>query len=82
MAENQLYVVATPIGNLADISERAQQVFDAVDVIAAEDTRHTKRLLNHLGITKQLIAVHDHNESQAATVLIDQIGRASCRERV
>jgi len=75
MAENQLYVVATPIGNLADISERAHQVFEAVDIIAAEDTRHTKRLLNHLGINKQLIAVHDHNESQAAAVLIDRLGQ-------
>lgn len=73
MAENQLYVVATPIGNLADISERAQQVFDVVDVIAAEDTRHTKRLLNHLGLSKQLIAVHDHNESQAASALIERL---------
>ncbi len=70
MAENQLYVVATPIGNLADISQRAQQVFDAVDIIAAEDTRHTKRLLNHLGIQKTLVAVHDHNESQAAGLLL------------
>jgi len=75
MAENQLYVVATPIGNLADISERAQQVFEAVDVIAAEDTRHTKRLLNHLGVSKQLIAVHDHNESQAAASLIERLGQ-------
>ena len=75
MHQNQLYVVATPIGNLADISERAHQVFEAVDIIAAEDTRHTKRLLNHLGINKQLIAVHDHNESQAAAVLIDRLGQ-------
>jgi len=75
MAENQLYVVATPIGNLADISARAQQVFEAVDVIAAEDTRHTKRLLNHLGVSKPLLAVHDHNEQQAAQVLLDRLSQ-------
>ncbi|NVK38681.1 MAG: rRNA (cytidine-2'-O-)-methyltransferase, partial [Gammaproteobacteria bacterium] len=65
MAENQLYVVATPIGNLADITLRAQQVLEMVDIIAAEDTRHTKKLLNHLGIQKPLMATHDHNEAQA-----------------
>lgn len=73
MAENQLYVVATPIGNLADITVRAQQVLEMVDIIAAEDTRHTKKLLNHLGIQKPLIATHDHNEAQAAQQIIEKL---------
>ncbi len=73
MAENQLYVVATPIGNLADITTRAQQVLEMVDIIAAEDTRHTKRLLNHLGFTKPLMAVHDHNEGYAAKSILEKL---------
>ena len=73
MAENQLYVVATPIGNLADITLRAQQVLESVDIIAAEDTRHTKKLLNHLGIQKPLMATHDHNEAQAAQHIIEKL---------
>lgn len=74
MAENQLYVVATPIGNLADITSRAIEVLTSVDIIAAEDTRHTKRLLNHLGIQKPLMAAHDHNESQAAGQILNKLG--------
>lgn len=74
MAENQLYVVATPIGNLADITSRAIEVLTSVDIIAAEDTRHTKRLLNHLGIHKPLMAAHDHNESQAAGQILNKLG--------
>lgn len=73
MAENQLYVVATPIGNLADITLRAQQVLEMVDIIAAEDTRHTKKLLNHLGIQKPLMATHDHNEAQAAAQILEKL---------
>lgn len=75
MAENQLYVVATPIGNLADITTRAQQVLEMVDIIAAEDTRHTKRLLNHLGIQKPLLAAHDHNEAYAAEQIIEKLAQ-------
>lgn len=60
--EGVLYVVATPIGNLDDLSERALQILTKVDLIAAEDTRHTGRLLQHLGLSKQMMALHDHNE--------------------
>ncbi|MEY8205512.1 MAG: 16S rRNA (cytidine(1402)-2'-O)-methyltransferase [Bermanella sp.] len=73
MHENQLYVVATPIGNLADITTRAHQVLAMVDTIAAEDTRHTKRLLNHLGFSKPLMAVHDHNEAHAAAAILTKL---------
>ena len=59
-----LYVVATPIGNLGDMTDRARQVLAQVDLIAAEDTRHTRRLLTHFGIKAQLYPYHDHNEAQ------------------
>jgi 16S rRNA (cytidine1402-2'-O)-methyltransferase len=59
-----LYVVATPIGNLADISQRAIDTLKAVSTILVEDTRHSKRLLNHYGISTRLKACHDHNESE------------------
>ncbi len=61
-----LYVVATPIGNLGDLSARALETLRAADVIAAEDTRNTQALLAHFGIKARLIAVHDHNERDAA----------------
>lgn len=66
-----LYVVATPIGNLADIAQRALDVLRAVDVIACEDTRHTRWLLDHYGIDKKLVALHEHNEQAAGQLLID-----------
>ncbi|HFD33121.1 MAG TPA: 16S rRNA (cytidine(1402)-2'-O)-methyltransferase [Gammaproteobacteria bacterium] len=59
-----LYIVATPIGNLADITQRARETLSLVDRICAEDTRNTRKLLNHLGIKKNLIALHEHNEQQ------------------
>ena len=58
-----LYIVATPIGNLADISKRALDVLGSVDIILAEDTRHSKRLLNHYGISTRLKSCHEHNEA-------------------
>jgi 16S rRNA (cytidine1402-2'-O)-methyltransferase len=67
-----LYAVATPIGNLQDITLRALDVFKHVDVIAAEDTRVTSRLLNHYGITsRKLIALHEHNEQRTAPHVIE-----------
>ena len=65
-----LYVVATPIGNLGDITLRAIEMLKMVDAIAAEDTRHTSGLLSHFGISKKLIAVHEHNEQQSAEKLV------------
>ena len=68
-----LYLVATPIGNLADITHRALQVLSDVDLIACEDTRHTHKLLNHYGINTKTISYHEHNEQQRATELIDRL---------
>lgn len=63
-------MVATPIGNLGDITLRALEILKSVDAIAAEDTRHTSGLLGHFGISKKLIAVHQHNEQQSAEALL------------
>ncbi|MFN5542061.1 MAG: 16S rRNA (cytidine(1402)-2'-O)-methyltransferase [Betaproteobacteria bacterium] len=71
--EPALYVVATPIGNLADISERALDVLKRVDVVAAEDTRNTQSLLMQYGVKARLIAVHDHNETHAADGVVKLI---------
>ncbi len=70
---SELYVVATPIGNLSDISARAVEVLKQVDLIACEDTRHSSRLLNHLNIQKPLLSYHDHNESQQTQNLIGKL---------
>lgn len=67
-----LYVVATPIGNLADISQRAINTLTQVSCIAAEDTRHSGKLLQHLGISNRLLALHDHNEKQRAASIIEK----------
>ena len=69
----KLYIVATPIGNLADISFRAIEVLKAVAMIAAEDTRHVKMLLQHYGITNKLVSLHQHNEDKASGVLLEKL---------
>jgi 16S rRNA (cytidine1402-2'-O)-methyltransferase len=66
-----LYVVATPLGNLQDLSPRARAVLAAVDVVAAEDTRHSQHLFAAFGIAARLVAVHQHNEQQAAGRIVD-----------
>ncbi len=65
-----LYVVATPIGNLGDMSARAQQILRAVDLIAAEDTRHSRTLLQHFGIHTPLVSLHEHNEAARVPQLL------------
>jgi len=62
-SDASLYIVATPIGNLGDISQRALDILSRVDIILAEDTRHSKRLLNHYGISTKLKSCHEHNEA-------------------
>ena len=69
----KLYVVATPIGNLADISYRAVEVLKQVDLIAAEDTRHVLMLLQHYGITNKLVSLHQHNEDRYSAVLLEKM---------
>ncbi|PJG86557.1 16S rRNA (cytidine(1402)-2'-O)-methyltransferase [Conservatibacter flavescens] len=68
-----LYIVATPIGNLQDITQRALDTFQSVDLIAAEDTRHSGLLLSHYGIKKPFFALHDHNEQQKADLLVEKL---------
>ncbi|MBC7192253.1 16S rRNA (cytidine(1402)-2'-O)-methyltransferase [Marinobacter sp.] len=70
-----LFVVATPIGNLEDLSARARSVLGAVDRILAEDTRHSGRLLQHLGISKPMISLHDHNERDRLERVLDLLGQ-------
>jgi 16S rRNA (cytidine1402-2'-O)-methyltransferase len=69
-----LYVVATPIGNLGDVTQRALEVLRAVHVVAAEDTRVTRVLLAHFGISAGLLSVHEHNEARAAEKIVSLIG--------
>ncbi len=68
-----LYVVATPIGNLGDLSSRAQGILASVDTIAAEDTRHTARLLSHFGIKRPLLACHDYNERERSEQIVNRL---------
>lgn len=69
----KLYIVATPIGNISDITYRAIETLQQVDLIAAEDTRHSGKLLSHYQIKKPLFPLHDHNERQRGKVLIEKI---------
>jgi len=73
MNDGTLYVVATPIGNLADISQRAAEVLAKVNLIAAEDTRVTNKLLQHLGITGRMMSLHEHNELKRSEQLLSHL---------
>lgn len=68
-----LFVVATPIGNLADISARATEVLGAVDAVVAEDTRHTGRLLKHLQVSKPMVSLHEANEGRRVPGLLERL---------
>ena len=71
--QGKLYIVATPLGNLEDITLRALKILKEVDIIAAEDTRQTLKLLNHYGITKHLISYHRHNEEIKSKLIIEKL---------
>lgn len=73
ISASTLYIVPTPIGNLGDITQRALAVLGSVDLIAAEDTRHTGLLLQHFAINARLFALHDHNEQQKAEQLLAKL---------
>lgn len=75
LTPSTLYLVATPIGNLEDITLRAIRVLRECDVIAAEDTRHTGILLKHLGIQKPMISYHAHNEARRTREIVERLGR-------
>ncbi len=77
IAGQTLYVVATPLGNLGDITHRAVAVLAAADVIAAEDTRHSRRLLQHYGITTPCVALHEHNEAREAARLVARLRKGA-----
>lgn len=68
-----LFVVATPIGNLADLAPRALETLRTVDAVCAEDTRRTRQLLGHFGVEKPLLALHEHNEAQVADTLVARL---------
>ena len=75
MSQAGLYVVATPIGNLGDISYRAVSLLAEAKLIAAEDTRHSRVLLSHYNITTPMLALHEHNEAQATPRILERIGK-------
>ncbi|MDA8561552.1 16S rRNA (cytidine(1402)-2'-O)-methyltransferase [Gammaproteobacteria bacterium] len=68
-----LYIISTPVGNLKDITFRAVEILKSVDLIAAEDTRHSMSLFNHYGIEKQVISLHEHNEKKRLSLILDKI---------
>ena len=68
-----LYLVATPIGNLEDVTARALRVLREVDLVAAEDTRHTRRLLEHFGIAAKLVSLFEHNERSRSGMLVERL---------
>jgi len=72
-----LYVVATPIGNLEDITYRAVRVLKEVDLIACEDTRQTRKLLDHYGIDRPMVSYHEHNENERAQELLEKLKRGA-----
>jgi len=69
----RLIVVATPIGNLGDLSERVREAFEVADLVACEDTRRTGRLLAHLGVKRPLLSLHEHNERQRVPRLLERL---------
>ena len=73
MATGRLFVVATPIGNLGDLSSRAVEILQQVELIACEDTRHTGRLLVHFGIVTRMLSYHEHNEDERAEKLLERL---------
>ena len=73
MNKSSLYVVATPIGNLQDMSPRAIDTLKQVDLIAAEDTRHSAHLMQQFGITTPMLAVHEHNERQRSEMIVERL---------
>jgi 16S rRNA (cytidine1402-2'-O)-methyltransferase len=75
MPQTGLYVVATPIGNLEDITYRAVSILSEVDLIAAEDTRHSRVLLSHYGITTTMQAFHEHNEAQLEDRILERLAQ-------
>ncbi len=73
-----LYVVATPIGNMGDLSPRAREVLGSVALVAAEDTRHTGQLLTHAGITARLLSLHEHNETGRVEEILERLRAGDC----
>lgn len=70
-----LYIVATPIGNLGDVTLRALEILKSVDLVAAEDTRHSGMLLKHFGIKKPFISYHEHNEAMRTAELVERLAK-------
>lgn len=75
VSPSALYVVATPIGNLSDLTPRAKEILGAVDLIAAEDTRHTRQLLQAFGLNTPTIAFHEHNEAGKTAAVLEELAK-------